>query len=101
MKGEGVVQDHHEALKWFALSADQGDVNAQENLASLYVHGHCMPEDLVAAYSWMLLAAAKVEKDRKFLQQFESRMSSEQLSKAKRQANAWTSAHNTAPPIRF
>ena len=42
--------------------ADQGDVNAQENLASLYVHGHCMPEDLVAAYSWMLLAAAKVEK---------------------------------------
>jgi hypothetical protein len=47
------------------------------------------------------VAAAKVEKDRKFLQQFESRMSSEQLSKAKQQAKEWTSAHNTAPPIRF
>jgi hypothetical protein len=60
-----------------------------------------MPEDLVAAYSWMLLAAAKEEKDKKFLQEFETRMSAEQLSKARLQAKEWTSAHNTAAPIHF
>ena len=31
--GQGVVQDHKEAVKWYRLSADQGDALAQINLA--------------------------------------------------------------------
>jgi TPR repeat protein len=30
--GEGVLQDYVEAVKWYRLTADQGDANAQANL---------------------------------------------------------------------
>ena len=31
-KGDGVPQDYKEAVKWFRLSAEQGNAKAQSNL---------------------------------------------------------------------
>ena len=34
-KGEGVPQNHAEAVKWFRRAADQGNAEAQENRGGL------------------------------------------------------------------
>ena len=34
--GKGVEQDHTEALKWFRLAADNGDVGAMFNLGCCF-----------------------------------------------------------------
>ena len=38
--GDGVVQDHKEAVKWYRLAADQGNALAQNNLGTMYESGH-------------------------------------------------------------
>ena len=38
-KGQGVIQDYKEALKWFRLAAAQGDAKAQYNLGVMYDNG--------------------------------------------------------------
>ena len=38
-KGEGVAQDYQEAVKWYRLAAEQGDEDAQNNLAVMYQNG--------------------------------------------------------------
>ena len=35
-KGQGVPQDYKEAVKWYRLSAEQGDAQAQYNLGVMY-----------------------------------------------------------------
>ena len=34
--GEGVPEDHAEAVRWFRLAAEQGDAEAQYNLGLMY-----------------------------------------------------------------
>lgn len=37
--GEGVVQGHAEAMKWYRRAADQGEAAAQDNTGLLYNKG--------------------------------------------------------------
>ena len=55
--GQGVPQDHKEAVKWFRLAAEQGDVDAQYNLAIKYDNGDGVPQDYKEAMKWYRLAA--------------------------------------------
>jgi TPR repeat protein len=62
-KGEGVAQDHDDAVRWYRRAAEQGDVKAQFNLGVCYAKGEGVPQDRVQAYAWFNLAAAQGHKD--------------------------------------
>jgi TPR repeat protein len=55
--GDGVEQDHTEAVKWFRLSALQGNATAQGCLALSYVNGEGVARDYVEAAKWYRLSA--------------------------------------------
>ena len=55
--GQGVVQDHKEAVKWYRLAADQGDAQAQNNLGLMYDNGQGVVQDYVRAHMWFNLSA--------------------------------------------
>ena len=56
--GKGVPQDYAEAVKWYRLSADQGNADAQYNLALMYHKGQGVPQDNVMAHMWYNIASA-------------------------------------------
>lgn len=44
---------------WYRQAAEQGNVDAQVNLAVLYKKGQGVPQDLTAAARWFRQAAAQ------------------------------------------
>jgi hypothetical protein len=46
-----------EAFKWLTLGANQGDTLAQGYLASVYLEGKIVTQDLLQAYKWGVLAS--------------------------------------------
>ena len=53
-------KDYAEAVKWFRMAAEQGDVMAQFNLGVMYENfGQGVPEDDMRAYAWFNLATAQ------------------------------------------
>ncbi len=61
LKGEGVPQDHAEAVKWYRRAAEQGLAEAQFNLGLMYDKGEGVPQDYVAAHMFFNLAGAKLK----------------------------------------
>jgi TPR repeat protein len=43
--GEGVAQDSQEAVKWYRLAVEQGNVKAQFNLGNNYSQGDGVAQD--------------------------------------------------------
>jgi TPR repeat protein len=62
-RSHGIAQDYGEAAKWYRLSADQGNADAQFNLGILYSNGQGVPRDLVQAHMWFSLAAVSGDAD--------------------------------------
>ena len=58
-RGQGVPQDHIEAVKWFRLSAEQGNVFGQNNLADMYRNGHGVLQNYPEAVLFYRLSAAQ------------------------------------------
>ncbi len=56
-KGEGVVQDHAEALYWFRAAAAQGDPYGQFALGYMYENGAGVARDDGEAVRWYRVAA--------------------------------------------
>jgi TPR repeat protein len=91
-KGQGVSQDYAEAAKWYSLAAERGHAHAQNNLGVLYKNGRGVSKDYVQAYKWFNLAASGYlpaeagHSERAVLNQesVASRMTSEQISEAKK-----------------
>ena len=63
--GEGFPKDYKEALKWYRLSAAQGEAIAQYNLGFMYVNGEGVIEDKVLAHMWWNIAASQGHEDAK------------------------------------
>ena len=55
--GDGVPQDHGEAVKWLRRAADQGNVAAEINLAVSYAKGNGVAQDYAEAANWYRKAA--------------------------------------------
>lgn len=55
--GQGVVQDHKEAVKWHLRAANQGHVPAQYNLGISYRTGQGVVQDYKEAVKWYRRAA--------------------------------------------
>ena len=56
-EGQGVTQDHQEALKWYRLAAAQGFAGAQSNIGRVYLRGFGVTQDYQEALKWIMLAA--------------------------------------------
>lgn len=56
-EGQGVEQDHAEAVRLYRLAADQGNMDGQSNLGISYAKGEGVTQDLAAAARWYRLAA--------------------------------------------
>ena len=50
-------QDYEQAVKWYRLSAEQGDANSQNKLGTRYRKGQGVPQDYVQAVKWYRMAA--------------------------------------------
>lgn len=50
--GDGVVEDHREAVKWYRKAAEQGDAEAQIALGNCYENGEGVSKDLNEAAQW-------------------------------------------------
>ena len=55
--GDGIEQNHEEAVKWFRLSADQGYASAQFNLGYAFDFGEGVEQDDAQAVKWYELSA--------------------------------------------
>ena len=51
-KGQDVVQDYKEAVKWYRKSAEQGESRAQYNLGVSYGKGQGVTQDYKEAVKW-------------------------------------------------
>ena len=56
-KGQGVVQDGEEAVKWFRMAAEQGDVKSQVRLGVMYRLGLTVSKNYEEAEKWLRMAA--------------------------------------------
>ena len=98
--GDGVPEDHAEAVKWFRKAAEQGLATAQSNLGVMYANGEGVPEDDVAAYMWFNLAAAQgVDDARKNRDTVKKRMTREQIAEGRRLSREWKPKPDEALPF--
>jgi hypothetical protein len=89
--GQGVAQDYAEAVKWYSLAAEQGDVMAQSNLGHLFVEGKTGKEDFIQAHKWFNIAGANGDgEEHKNRDAVEKLMTPDQISEAQRLAREWT-----------
>jgi len=93
-KGEGVLQDYKEAVKWYRKSAEQGHAKAQYNLALMYAKGEGVIQDDVMAHMYINIAAVSGDKDAvKNRGIVAKRMTPSQLEKAQDLAREWMRSH--------
>ncbi len=52
-------EDYAEAVKWYRKAADQGNAEAQNNLAVMYANGQGVPQDYAEAVKWFRKAAGQ------------------------------------------
>ena len=62
--GRGVHQDTAAAIKWYDLSAQQGDVDAQMQLARIFDVGELVPRNPTAAAKYYQQAERELEAER-------------------------------------
>jgi len=101
-EGEGVPEDHAEAVRWYRLAADQGLAEAQFNLGLMYGNGEGVPQDDVQAHMWLnLVASRSTGEDRESAvsarDRARARMTAEQVAEAQRLAREWDAAHPREP----
>ena len=89
-EGLGVPQDYNEAVKWYRLSAEQGDAFAQSNLGVMYANGQGVPQDYALAHMWFNLSGSNGHKDGVTNRNtVENKMSPSQIEKAKEMTRNW------------
>jgi putative methionine-R-sulfoxide reductase with GAF domain len=104
--GEDVPhQDYAEAVRWFSMAAEHGHVVSQATLGAYYWAGRGVPQDLVKAYFWSVLAQTGGDETSKYrVIHLASRMTRSQITDAQQQANDWLKEHQSmsqsSPPTR-
>ena len=58
-KGNGTLQDHNEAFKWYKKAAERGHTEAQFNLGEMFFKGHGVSRDCNETLKWFTEAAKK------------------------------------------
>lgn len=74
--------------------ANHGDASSQTLLADMYVDGHGVPKDYVAAYMWYTIAAGQGELGASYNKDIvKDLMTPEQITEAERLAREWLEEH--------
>ena len=98
-KGQGVVQDYKEAVRWFRKAAEQGDAEAQYNLGAMYDIGQGVVQDYTRAHMWMNIAASSGNKGAvKGRDIVAKRMTPSQLAEAQKLARKFV-PRNSSPTV--
>jgi TPR repeat protein len=84
-EGRGVRQDRAKAFALYQKAAMAGYAAAQNNLGLMYANGTGTERDYCLAYAWLSVATGALPASQKLLQQVESRMTSEQVIRARHQ----------------
>ena len=92
--GNGVPRDNVQAMKWYALSAEQSHKDAQNNLGAMYSKGEGANQNFVEALKWFVISADNgSEAGRKNIDIVEKRMTREQITQARKLAREWSRSH--------
>jgi hypothetical protein len=87
---QGVPQYDAEAVRWYRQYADEGDVNAQFLVGTMYADGRGVPQDYIQAHMWWSLAAAEGDEDAVTNRDtVAAQMTPAQIAEAQRLATAW------------
>ena len=88
--GQGTDKDRAAGVNWYSQAADSGHGGAAMLMADFFQKGSSVNKDLVQAHAWASMAIKADHEEGQALQQkIESKLSSSQLSEAKRLYARW------------
>ena len=61
----GVEMDYEEAAQWYRMAAEQGDSDAQFNLATMYANGDGVELNMDEAIRWLQKSADQGDEEAK------------------------------------
>ena len=102
--GVGRSRSDAEAFRWFSRAADQGHSHAMLVLSGIYAVGRGVPQDNLNAYKWAYIVSVgtRVEEfrngSRQLMGVLESRMTREDIDRAKAEAGRWHAVPSQAKP---
>ena len=102
--GVGRLRSDAEAFRWFSRAADQGHSHAMLVLSGIYAIGRGVPQDNLNAYKWAYIVSVgtRVEEfrngSRQLMGVLESRMTREDIDRAKAEAGRWHAVPSQAKP---
>ena len=102
--GVGRPRSDAEAFRWFSRAADQGHSHAMLVLSGIYAVGRGVPQDNLNAYKWAYIVSVgtRVEEfrngSRQLMGVLESRMTREDIDRAKAEAGRWHAVPSQARP---
>ena len=101
--GYAIEANRAEAIKWLLAAAEQGLPRAQSRLAELYAGGPNASGNFVNACAWFLLATKNSRgihrhQARSGYERVAARLTSAQLTEAKRLAGLWRAQRNHETP---
>ena len=89
---QGYAAAHAQAMDWYRKAAAQGQADAQKNLGGMYAKGEGVPQDLVQALKWLSLAAAQGDADAiKYRDAIAAKITPAQIAEAQKLAREWQS----------
>ena len=92
--GDGVPQNNLLAIKWYRRAAENFHKDAQNNLGAMYSKGEGTDQSFVEALKWFIISSENgSEAGRKNIDIVEKRMTSEQITKARKLARKWVKRH--------
>jgi hypothetical protein len=102
--GFGVPQAYDAAADLYGRGAFQGDPFAQAMLGLMYDKGHGVPNNLVLAYKWLNLAAARTggrQRDvyLRFRDAVASKLSSNEIAAGQQFASRWVPGRRSLPEL--
>ena len=102
--GVGRSRSDAEAFRWFSRAAAQGHSHAMLVLSGIYAVGRGVPQDNLNAYKWAYIVSVgtRVEEfrngSRQLMGVLESRMTREDIDRAKAEAGRWHAVPSQAKP---
>jgi hypothetical protein len=103
--GTGRPRSDEEAFRWFSRAADQGHSHAMLVVSGLYAVGRGTPKDNLSAYKWAYIVSVGTRVDefrngsRQLMGVLESRMTREEIDRAKADAGRWHAVTTGTKPV--
>ena len=98
-RGQGVLKNDREAVKWFRNAAEQGHARAQYSLGLRYLWGDGAPKNIVLAYKWWSLSSLLGhQKAGSYLDKAAKLMTPAEIAKSRKLVREWWANHKKKPP---